>query len=224
MPSDATHPELWRFFAARPVPVSSPKYANLHPSEIPPGVDLNSTGIESIHLISRSNCESTSAPRRASLRACCCRNFTPGAFVNYASDIHLQHSIAVSNGLPLRPHDPRCKDLVCRVRKRDEDAKSGVGAQRTGGMHRDFVREKEREKREAQKRAAEETEEGNGEADGEGKTAHRYSTGSTARSISTASTTSSFLTKHFEKRYFILKVSCPALDTSWLLILCLPGS
>lgn len=119
-----------------------------------------------------------------------------GAFVNYASDIHLQHSIAVSNGHPLRPHDPRCKDLVCRVRKRDEDAKSGVGAQRTGGMHKDFVREKERERKEGE-HAGEE----------EGGAPQRYSTGSTTHSVSTTSTTSSFLAKHFEKRYFILKVS-----------------
>ncbi|ORY73582.1 YT521-B-like domain-domain-containing protein [Leucosporidium creatinivorum] len=177
VPSDATHPELWRFFSSRPVPAASPKYANMHPADIPPGVDLNSTGIESIHLISRSNC----------------------AFVNYASDIHLQHSIAVSNGLPLRPHDPRCKDLVCRVRKRDEDAKSGVGAQRIGGMHKDFVREKERERREGEKAEGAEGEEG------KERPPQRYSTGSTSHSISTTSTTSSFLAKHFEKRYFILK-------------------
>lgn len=116
--------------------------------------------------------------------------------------MHLQHSIAVSNGVPLRPRDPRCKDLVCRVRKRDEEAKTGVGAQRIGGMHTAFVKGKEKEARDA----ARETGEG-GEAvvgggmGGGGGTRHGTNT-----SISTASTSSSFLTKHFEKRFFILKV------------------
>lgn len=203
VPSDATHPELWRFFSSRPVPAASHKYANMHPADIPPGVDLNSTGIESIHLISRSNCEFRlgNAPRAAPRPVKLTYRYKTGAFVNYASDIHLQHSIAVSNGLPLRPHDPRCKDLVCRVRKRDEDAKSGVGAQRIGGMHKDFVREKERERREGGAEGE--------QSEGREGAPQRYSTGSTSHSISTTSTTSSFLAKHFERRFFVLKVSFP---------------
>ncbi|KAI5476596.1 hypothetical protein MNV49_007483 [Pseudohyphozyma bogoriensis] len=31
--------------------------------------------------------------------------------------------------------------MVCRVRQRDDDAKSGVGAQRGGGVHKKWVRE-----------------------------------------------------------------------------------
>lgn len=244
VPSDATHAELWRFFSSRPPPATNPRFAHfLAKSPGSPtsasasvsatgelgGADLHTTGIDSIHLIQKSNC----------------------AFVNYASDVHLQHSIEVSNGVPLRPLDPKCKELVCRVRKKDEDAKSGVGAQRIGGMHKDFVREQVKEKREQRERDREcEIDRTSGPEDdadrvgssrpGTGSTdapssrsaedgtkghqhssvqqqqhqhAHRHSTSSTLRSISTTSTTSSFLAKHFEKRYFILKVSCsPAAD------------
>ena len=138
-----------------------------------------------------------------------------GAFVNYASDVHLRHAIDVSNGLPLRPHDPRCKDLVCRERKKDEDAKSGVGAQRIGGMHKEFVRDRER----AEKHAGSDAiggampagasgDEVTGGRQGAPMLGHqvRNSTSSTIRSVSTASTTSSFLRQHFERRYFVLKV------------------
>lgn len=255
VPSDATHAELWRFFKSRPAPAYNPRFAgvsvsvsagsgqgqleddssNAHraldgDSNVPPR-DLHSPGIDSIHLIQKSNC----------------------AFVNYATDVHLQHAIEVAHGRPLRPHDPRCKDLVCRVRKKGEDVKSGVGAQRVGGMHKDFVREQMREKREEKARERElamvmrelddeSTAEGtarrnpddvelvqdghllnaatlaahgaSGKASDRGNAdrvstalhAQRDSTSSTLRSVSNASTTSSFLAKHFQKRYFILKV------------------
>jgi len=49
VPSDASHSELWQFFVTRP----SPSAVGLLSSE---DVDLNSPGVESIHLIARSNC------------------------------------------------------------------------------------------------------------------------------------------------------------------------
>lgn len=61
------------------------------------------------------------------------------AFCNYTSEAHLFHAIQVSNGLLLRPGDPRCKPLVCRVRMHEDDVKSGVGAQRGGGLHKAYV-------------------------------------------------------------------------------------
>lgn len=78
-----------------------------------------STGIISIFLISQSNC----------------------AFVNFESEAALARAVAKYNGRPLRPHDPRCLKMVCRVRKRDEDLKSGVGAQRGMGMHTRWINE-----------------------------------------------------------------------------------
>ncbi|KAK4054038.1 hypothetical protein OIO90_003683 [Microbotryomycetes sp. JL221] len=202
VPSDASHAELWRFFSTRTAPSSNPKYAE-RPSDLDESVDLNSTGIDSIHLINRSNC----------------------AFVNYASSIHLQHAIEVAHGVPLRGFDPRCKDLVCRERKKDEDTKSGVGAQRTGGMHKDFVRDRRRREATDEVVAGDELEElasptlsqedTSRQRDQEhfdvtsppGKAVHtlRHSTSDTMRSVSTASTSSSFLRTHFEKRFFILK-------------------
>lgn len=65
------------------------------------------------------------------------------AFVNYTSEAHLQHAITIFNGVPLRPLDRRCKPLVCRLRMREDDAKSGVGAQRGAGLHKAYVAEKE---------------------------------------------------------------------------------
>jgi hypothetical protein len=51
------------------------------------------------------------------------------SFVNYVTERHLLHAIRVTNGVSLRPHDRRCKALLCRVRAQEDDAKSGVGAQ-----------------------------------------------------------------------------------------------
>lgn len=207
VPSDSSHEELYRFFSSRQPPSSAPQFSLLAdiPPEILDGLDLDSTGVESVHLIARSNC----------------------CFVNFCSDLHLQHAISVANGVSLRPYDPKIKELVARVRKKDEDSKSGVGAQRIGGMHHAYVARLDAERRQAQKAAAEarqateEEEEGGprspyvsvsqagSQADASAPTsptsptspvhavrAKRMST-STTHSLSTASTTSSFLTKHF---------------------------
>lgn len=200
VPSDATHSELWRFFSSRappgqPEPGSSEEVETLESEALhltidQPRPDYSTVGIDSIHLISRSNC----------------------CFVNMASKRHLEHAIKVSHGLSLRPHDPRCKPLVCRVRKKEDDTKTGVGAQRGKGMHQAWAAEKEKEKTLAQ-----------AELDGINGTLGdsasvtspgvrsdiapvRNSSVSTNHSVSTSSTTSSFLQRHFPKRYFILKV------------------
>ncbi|GAA5870507.1 hypothetical protein JCM1840_004784 [Sporobolomyces johnsonii] len=180
VPSDASHAELWQFFMSRPSPASYGLVAKAGEY----GLDLQGTGVESIHLIARSNC----------------------AFINYVSDLHLQHAIAVSNGQSLRPQDNRCKNLVCRVRKQEDDTKSGVGAQRVGGMHKVFVRE-QRERMAAseqviRKRIEEEGQEPTNEAP-RAFANRRQSSGEV--SAASGSTTSSFLAKHFEKRWFIMK-------------------
>lgn len=123
-----------------------------------------------------------------------------GAFVNYVSDIHLHHSIAVSHNVSLRPFDTRCKELVCRVRKREDDTKSGVGAQRTGGMHHAYVTKMALAGDSAAKNESTSPPATTGQR-------HRHSTTSSggSRSQSTTSTTSTFLSKYFPKRFFVLK-------------------
>src|SRR3954453_12117333 len=56
-------------------------------------------GIASIFLISRSSC----------------------GFVNLKSAGDLQVAIAYFNGRSLRPWDPQCPKLVCRIRKTEDD-------------------------------------------------------------------------------------------------------
>jgi hypothetical protein len=91
------------------------------------------TGVLSIFLISRSNC----------------------AFVNYTSEAYLHSAIARFNGHPLRPHDPRCPRLVCRVRGQEDDLKAGVGGQRGMGIHLKWIREQRaKEKQQARDAAA----------------------------------------------------------------------
>lgn len=184
VPSDSNHAELWRFFTTRPPPPSS---AVAHDSSL---AELLSTpGVESIHLISRSNC----------------------AFVNYSTAAHLDHAIRVCHNVPLRPGDPRTmgKDLVCRIRRKDDDTKTGVGAQRAPGqrVHHQYVQQQQAM--------------GGGGGAGALAPSSVASTDdlldpprsagpmqdsfSTTRSGSTTSTTSSFLARHFPRRYFILK-------------------
>lgn len=81
-----------------------------------------SHGVSSVFLISRSNC----------------------AFVNYEEEVYLDRAVSFFNGRPLRPQDPRCPRLVCRVRRKDDDLRAGVGGQRGLGMHARWVQEQER--------------------------------------------------------------------------------
>ncbi|KAF8624407.1 hypothetical protein AX15_005888 [Amanita polypyramis BW_CC] len=80
----------------------------------------DATPVVSVFLINRSSC----------------------AFVNYDTENHLKEAIWRFNGKALRPNDPRCPKLVCRVRKKDDDLKAGVGGQRGMGLHLKWVREK----------------------------------------------------------------------------------
>ncbi|KAJ9096050.1 hypothetical protein QFC21_005415 [Naganishia friedmannii] len=76
-------------------------------------------GVASIFLISRSNC----------------------AFVNLKNESNLRIAIAYFNGRSLRPWDSRCQPFLCRVRKADDDLKSGVGGQRGAGLHVKYIRD-----------------------------------------------------------------------------------
>ncbi|KAG0149312.1 hypothetical protein CROQUDRAFT_653888 [Cronartium quercuum f. sp. fusiforme G11] len=165
VPNDASHEELWKFFAGPPT-TGSPQ-------------SPTSAGVESIHLISRSNC----------------------AFVNYLSDDHLQQAILACNGKSLRAFDPRCKPLVCRVRKVEDNVKSGVGAQRIGGMHRSWVRKTQPAPPPLPPALSAPVTEDAFKRTSSASTFHSNGTASAG----TASTSSSFLAKHFPRRYFILK-------------------
>ncbi|CAE7134128.1 unnamed protein product [Rhizoctonia solani] len=137
VPSDATNDELWSFFnqdtTARE-PVAPTGGRTLLPPPVPADKDNgagtnteHSHGVSSVFLISRSNC----------------------AFVNYEEEVYLNRAVSFFNGRPLRPQDPRCPRLVCRVRRKDDDLRAGVGGQRGLGMHARWVQEQERRMGEA---------------------------------------------------------------------------
>ncbi|OCH92639.1 hypothetical protein OBBRIDRAFT_423644 [Obba rivulosa] len=196
VPADATHDELWRFFNQPPSPSAA--------GEGEGGKEeLLSGGVSSIFLISRSNC----------------------AFINFASEAHLHAAIARFNGRPLRPNDPRCPRLVCRVRTRNDDLKAGVGGQRGAGIHTQWIREQKDKAREEARRMSTSSSEAINtpgsspsdvapvmaglslESDGEGAGMRRYHQPQphSSSSGSHASTNSSILQQYFPKRYFILK-------------------
>ena len=77
------------------------------------------SGVVSVFLISQSNC----------------------AFVNYDSEARLLNAVTKCNGVAIRPNDPKCIKLVCRVRKPEEDSRAGVGAQRGVRMHTGWVQQ-----------------------------------------------------------------------------------
>ncbi|RSH90889.1 hypothetical protein EHS25_010065 [Saitozyma podzolica] len=95
------------------------KYFNSTVPTSATGADEPWRGPSSIFLISRSSC----------------------AFVNLSSQADLDRAVAFFNGKSLRPWDPRCPRMVCRVRRKDDDLRAGVGAQRGTGMHRDWVKQ-----------------------------------------------------------------------------------
>ncbi|WRT68015.1 uncharacterized protein IL334_004990 [Kwoniella shivajii] len=153
-------------------------------------------GPSSIFLISRSSC----------------------AFVNLSSQTDLNRAVAFFNGKSLRPWDVRCPRMLCRIRRKDDDLRSGVGAQRGTGMHRGWVKEQEIKLPRQTSSASigstnsvppspavlEHAPDGEGRRresivkEGNEEAKHKSSG-------SFASTNSSFLMKHFPKRIFILK-------------------
>ncbi|WWC88422.1 uncharacterized protein L201_003333 [Kwoniella dendrophila CBS 6074] len=188
IPSNTSHEELWRYFN-NTVPLINPDTDN-EPWR----------GPSSIFLISRSSC----------------------AFVNLSSQTDLDRAVAFFNGKSLRPWDPRCPRMLCRIRRKDDDLRSGVGAQRGTGMHRAWVKEQApklpRQISDASVSSA--TSGANSvppspailEHPPEGEGRRRESVikegvvhGKHQSSGSFASTNSSFLTKNFPRRVFILK-------------------
>ncbi|CAA7269940.1 unnamed protein product [Cyclocybe aegerita] len=182
--SDATHDELlWFFNRASDGHVVSGGGDHRSRAE---NASSSSTAVKSIFLISHSSC----------------------AFVNYESEQSLQEAIERFNGVPLRANDPRRARLVCRVRKKNDDLKAGVGGQRGTGMHSRYVKEQKGKGRESPTKIASRLAAAistvsisNDEGEpGPGDNLKRPSS-----SESSASTSSSVLTRHFPRRYFILK-------------------
>lgn len=222
VPLDATHDELWHFFNQDPAtlpPAQRPPSQSAktrspapHAPDSDPGPpeegDLG-PGVLSIFLISRSNC----------------------AFINYVSEPLLHRAIATFDGLPLRPMDPRCPRLVCRVRARDDDLRAGVGAQRGMGMHTKWIKDQKAFKAAAPPAtnpagsrgplnassssgtASTEISASGDEDDWRGKEDRHAKHGSSSGSY--ASTNSGFLAKHYPRRYFILKSLTQVSFLSW---------
>ncbi|EJD45663.1 hypothetical protein AURDEDRAFT_87562 [Auricularia subglabra TFB-10046 SS5] len=162
-------------------------FFNAGPPGIPGQGPPSEGGVTSVFLIARSNC----------------------AFVNFRSQAHLERAVHYFNGQPLRPADARCPRLVCRVRKKDDDLQAGVGGQRGMGMHTRWVRNQDKEQQEREREAALAADPRAGAEERPGPVTHpRESTSTSMASNSSgsyASTNSSFLSKHFPKRYFIMK-------------------
>jgi len=156
------------------------------------GATEQNAGVSSIFPIARSNC----------------------AFVNFDTEAHLTAAITRFGGRKIRPDDPKCPNLVCRVRRKTDDLRAGVGGQRGVGMHTKWVQERKQKARIGNKSPVDDVtqgtsnlsltsdEEGGGGGD-ENRSFERCSGGSGSGSL--ASTTSSVLAQHFPKRYFILK-------------------
>ncbi|CBQ70273.1 conserved hypothetical protein [Sporisorium reilianum SRZ2] len=118
VPQDATVEELWEVFS-RLNPdeyrrwLASPQGQEHAADETSSDDDAEEHGVLSIFIISRSNC----------------------AFINYASLPHLNRAVKYFHGKQVRPQDARCPKLVCRVRKKDDEAQAGVAGQRGRGIH-----------------------------------------------------------------------------------------
>ncbi|KAJ8691693.1 hypothetical protein PTI98_011236 [Pleurotus ostreatus] len=151
-------------------------------------------GVLSIFLISRS----------------CC------VFVNFDNDEHLRAGIEQFNGVPLRPNDPRCPKLVCRVRRMDDDLKAGVGGQRGSGIHMRWIKEQKKKRIDHQPAEVSSSEDpptspseyfgqASVSSDEDGHVPRMTNTQTSSSGGSFASTTSSMLAKHFPQRFFILK-------------------
>ncbi|KAI0286404.1 YT521-B-like domain-containing protein [Russula brevipes] len=180
VPSDAASDELRDFFN-QPSPPRSPSQSQ--------SMDVGSQqvhgGVSSVFLISRSNC----------------------AFVNFESEAQLEAATARFHGQAIRPDDLRCPRLVCRIRKKTDDLKAGVGAQRGNAMHVKWVKE-QRARVRLELTGSSEAMGGSASplptSDDDGQR-RPMSSCSTSSCSSRASTDSGVLSRYFPQRYFILK-------------------
>jgi len=164
------------------------KFFNKPPDSSEEGTEEDA-GVSSVFLIARSNC----------------------AFVNFDTETHLSAAIARFNGQKIRPDDPKCQNLVCRVRKKTDDLRAGVGGQRGVGLHMKWIQERKQKARMGAKSPVDDVSQGTSNLSltsddesgggGDGNRSFEQSSGSG----SLASTTSSVLAQCFPKRYFILK-------------------
>lgn len=170
------------------------------PLDSPDGETEETAGVSSIFLIARSNC----------------------AFVNFNTEVHLNAAIARFSAQKIRPDDPKCPNLVCRVRKKTDDLRAGVGGQRGVGLHMKWVHDQKQKAKAGAKSPLDDAtrgtsnlslasdEEGGG---GDGNRSFEQSSGSG----SFASTTSSVFGQYFPKRYFILKSLTQVGAYAWIL-------
>ncbi|KAF5377960.1 hypothetical protein D9615_006703 [Tricholomella constricta] len=156
-----------------------------------------STGVLSIFLISRSSC----------------------AFVNFEGEYYLNKAIERFNGQALRRSDARCPRLVCRVRKKDDDLKAGVGGQRGIGIHTRWIKEQKEKAMESSNASDVSTSDDRPSTASSDQLPVAISSLSlssddvrrqrpakhSSSSGSFTSTNSSLLTRFFPQRYFILK-------------------
>lgn len=191
VPSDATHDELWRFFNGDTRQVETHSKDHLSsPMSQASSHSLIEGGVVSVFPIPRSNC----------------------AFVNFDTEARLQKAVVYFNGKTLRPEDDRCPKLLCRIRRPDDDLKAGVGGQRGMGMHIKWIRDK-RQMKEAESEMTRQSStlaivKADNSSSSElslASSSGRPTQNSSTSSGSYASTTSSFLSRYFAKRYFILK-------------------
>ncbi|PWZ00900.1 hypothetical protein BCV70DRAFT_84454 [Testicularia cyperi] len=135
VPQDATVEELWSLFSQLPSRQDDVADSTVNsnqdssaPQMIPDefdnvNEDIEGHGVLSIFIISRSNC----------------------AFVNYSSPAHLERAVKHFHSKQVRPHDSRCPKLVCRVRKKDDEAQAGVAGQRGRGIHVAWLKQQKAE-------------------------------------------------------------------------------
>jgi RNA recognition motif-containing protein len=228
VPNDATEEELLRFF--RQIDSQSPQETSVNVGERVTSIDValaasggnntlparpstassgsaataTTSSVASVFLIARSNC----------------------AFINFTSKEALHKAVQKFNGKPLRKGG-KCPRLVCRIRRREDDLRAGVGGQRGTGIHVQWVKEMARRQESAEARRwvedpptspsthlGPESSTSAGDpspraqrAEEEGPTKERPAPVPIQSSDSgkSQSTTSSLLGKHFPKRYFILK-------------------
>ncbi|KAG9014917.1 hypothetical protein FRB90_005107 [Tulasnella sp. 427] len=138
IPDHATQNEVWNFFRNPhavayymamksknpddppewPALGSQPVQPAGSSADAPPLDGPADGGVSSVFVIKSSNC----------------------AFVNFDTEEALKRAMRVFNGVPLRPYDSECPPLVCRIRRKDDDLRTGVAAQRGWGLHTNWIR------------------------------------------------------------------------------------
>ncbi|KAG8885632.1 hypothetical protein FRB98_001725 [Tulasnella sp. 332] len=140
VPENTTDAELWQFFQNPQIVNSMQAMMDSYARGVEPDPTAWQHELDTASSQQPEDPSSSSEPPKNGVTSIFLIKTSYCAFVNFDSEESLKRAVRTFNGVPLHPYDPECPRLVCRRRRKDDDLRSGVAAQRGWGLHTNWIR------------------------------------------------------------------------------------